>query len=106
MTIPMPGPPQWYESAGLGDWDAQGRWRNRWNIYHADGRAEYDVLERPAKRLTDVECAAHDWQALADRLEHDADVNCGYETPDDTLDRITKVWHRFATRPQALEANP
>lgn len=106
MTRPMPGPPQWYESAGLGDWDSHGRWRNRWNLYHEDGRAEYDVAERPDKRLTDVGCAAHYWQALADRLEHDADVNCGYETPDDTLDHRAEVWRRFAHTPQALETMP
>ena len=58
MTRPMPGPPQWYESAGLGDWDADGRWRNRWDLHWEDGRAEYNVAERHDKRLTDAGCWA------------------------------------------------
>lgn len=55
-------------------------------------------------RLIDqIHAAAHDWQALAERLEHDADVNCGYETPDDTLEHRAEVWHRFAIHPHGLE---
>ena len=54
MMRPMPGPPQWLESFGLGDWDADGRWRNRWDLHWEDGRAEYNVAERHDKRLTDA----------------------------------------------------
>ena len=101
MTRPMPGPPQWLESAGLGDWDAAGRWRNRWNLHWEDGRAEFDVLERHDKRLTDAECAAHYWQA-----EAYAFFLAANEDPDGQwvkwFDHKT-TWHRLSAYPHALE---
>ena len=117
MMRPMPGPPQWLESAGLGDWDADGRWRNRWDLHWEDGRTEFDVLERHDKRLTDVECAAHRWQAastLGLALYAPAEV-LGVDIPEDgnmyswerpdaePLNRAYDAWHRFAIYPHALE---
>ena len=92
MTRPMPGPPEKYQLLGpmVIVWEGG-------NGYY------YHPSLMDAKRLTDAECTAHYWQALAERLEHDADVNCGYETPDDTLEHRAEVWHRFAHTPHALE---
>ena len=105
MTRPMPGPPQWLESFGLGDWDADGRWRNRWDLHWEDGRAEYNVAERHDKRLTDAECAAEFWRATSETttaaLNHCPECPGCQAIVDEEL-----TWHRFATRPQALEANP
>lgn len=98
MTRPMPGPPPWLESAGLGDWDAAGRWRNRWNLHWEDGRAEFDVLERHDKRLTDAECAAEYWRAVANLLAappHSSEMLSAREKK--------RVCANFATRPHALE---
>lgn len=122
MTRPMPGPPQWHESAGLGDWDAQGRWRNRWNLYWKDGRGEFDVPERHDKRLTGVECDAECWRADADyQTERLADIDQRLHDLQRTLlderpaapppvaetraqaRRRWKTWHRFAHTPHALE---
>ena len=107
MTRPMPGPPQWLESAGLGDWDADDRWRNRWNLHWEDGRAEFDVLERHDKRLTDAECE-REWEAF----EQDASTALLLHTLGDKrvpawrfkrFNHGANTWRRFATHPHALE---
>ena len=114
MTRPMPGPPQWYESSSLGDWDDAGQWRNRWDLHWEDGRTEFDVLERHDKRLTDVECAAEYWRARADFWANESLCLGGWfgwadgaeEVEDPPLydvDRWYDVTHRFATHPHALE---
>ena len=97
---PMPGPPQWYESAGLGDWDDRGRWCNRWDLHWEDGRAEFDVPERHDKRLTDAECAVEYWRALTVQLAtpHGAPWGSRWEEG-----RRAATWHRFVTHPHALE---
>ena len=109
MTRPMPGPPQWLESAGLGDWDADDRWRNRWNLHWEDGRAEFDVLERHDKRLTDAECAAEFWRAEGDHClaseGYDIDwFSGGLLRDEDIACDVHATWHRFATHPHALDA--
>lgn len=97
MTRPMPEPPEYVESGLLGDWDREGRWRNNWNLYWADGSAEYGVWERPDKHLTDAECAAEYWRAgwvasLDFHDEREADE--------------ASTWHRFATHPHAFKETP
>lgn len=105
MTRPMPGPPEdcycRFGNATCQECETRG-YPYSWGLCPGcvlhNGRS---VSHH--KRLTDAECTAHYWQALAERLEHDADVNCGYETPDDTLEHRAEVWHRFAHTPHALE---
>ena len=110
MTRPMPRPPQWLESAGLGDCDNEGRWRNRWNLHWEDGRAEFDVLERHDKRLTDAECWAEYHHADAAWAKAMLQVLMGYRPMTDDLNEglhcqidETGTWHRFAAHPHALE---
>lgn len=117
MTRPMPGPPEYVETGSLGDWDSEDRWCNNWDLYWADGRVQYGVWERPDKRLTDAECAAHRWQAAstlglalyapAEVLGVDAPSDghmYSWERPDsEPLNREHDTWDRFATHPHALE---
>lgn len=100
MTRPMPGPPQWIEPSGLRDWDwnADGRWRNRWNLHWEYGRDEYNVAERHDKRLTDAECSAEYWRAVANLLAappHSSEMLSAREKK--------RVCANFATHPHALE---
>ena len=100
-TRPMPGPPQLIRADALGDWDSEDRWCNRWDLQWEDGRAEFDVLERHDKRLTDAECAAEYWRAASDfrdRLRHGLP---GEDLNPEWGRRL--IWHRFATTPHALE---
>ena len=98
MTRPMPGPPDTLPPVrdlsrppdgpdGQFDWDTWRQWK------------EWDDLEWrtiQAKRLTDAECAAEYWRAMFD---------AEYETPHGYERQIVivRTWHRFATRPHALE---
>ena len=109
MTRPMPGPPQLIKADALGDWDSDGRWCNRWDIHWEDGRAEFDVLERHDKRLTDAECAAEFWRAEGDHClaseGYDIDWFSGDLLRDEDIAcDVHATWHRFATRPHALDA--
>ena len=113
MTRPMPGPPERLESAGLGDWDADGRWRNRWDLHWEDGRAEFDVLERHDKRLTGVECSAEFWRATAVSERARAAQAITREIGDSlpvarrflAASREQITWHRFDTHHHALESD-
>ena len=92
MTRPMPGPPEKYQVL------------RRYVLVWRGGVEHYQhSSEIDAKRLTDAECAAEYWRAVAERLEFDADVNCGYEAHDETLERFEETWRRFARTPHALE---
>ena len=109
MTRPMPGPPQLIKADALGDWDSDGRWCNRWDIHWEDGRDEFDVLERHDKRLTDAECAAEFWRAEGDHClaseGYDIDWFSGDLLRDEDIAcDVHATWHRFATRPHALDA--
>lgn len=109
MTRPMPGPP---EHCCCRDGDQPcGLWldggADLYPWYPRDICPGCDLhngrSESHDKRLTDAECAAEYWRAVAERLEFDADVNCGYETHDETLERFEETWRRFARTPHALE---
>ena len=106
MTRPMPGPPEKYQLLGpmVIVWEG------------GSGYYYYPSL-MDAKRLTDAECAAHRWQAastLGLALYAPAEV-LGVDIPEDgnmyswerpaaePLNRAYDTWHRFATRPHALE---
>lgn len=101
-TRPMPGPPQLIRADALGDWDSDDRWCNRWDLEWEDGRAEFDVLERHDKRMTDAECSAEYWRAEADSLYSRPDVESWSSRPVDIISR-GHIWDRFATRSHALE---
>ena len=107
MTRPMPGPPEywWYCTPPHGEP----------GLCTSDmDPAEYmPFTHLQHKHLTDTECAAHSWQAkwrwmgsvysgtpiLPSGLVVDADpIEVTRE-----LDRHKHTWHRFATRPHALE---
>ena len=119
MSHPMPGPPQWYEHAGLGDWDDKDRWCNRWDLHWEDGRDEFDVLERHDKRMTDAECAAEFWRAYRDNEWGGHTLPDGYGPPNyyppapgrptrwvldpDMLEDCLNTWRRFAATPHALD---
>ena len=111
MTRPMPGPPEywWYCTPPHGE---PGLWTSDMDP------AEYmPFTHLQHKRLTDAECAAHRWQAastLGLALYAPAEV-LGVDAPSDghmyswerpaaePLNRAYDTWHRFATRPHALE---
>ena len=111
MTRPMPGPPEdwWYCTPPHGE---PGLWTSDMDP------AEYmPFTHLQHKRLTDAECAAHRWQAastLGLALYAPAEV-LGVDIPEDgnmyswerpaaePLNRAYDTWHRFATRPHALE---
>ena len=93
MTRPMPGPPEHRLTAhphGDDGWCPI--------CHHLTARRPYD----PSKRFTDAECAAELWRAEAETTT--ASLNHCPECPgcqaivDEEL-----TWHRFATRPHALE---
>ena len=102
MTRPMPGPPEHCccrdgdQPCGL--WLDGGADLYPWYprdicpgcVLH-NGRSESHD-----KRLTDAECAAEYWRAMFD---------AEYETPHGYERQIVivRTWHRFATRPHALE---
>ena len=106
MTRPMPGPPEKYQVL------------RRYVLVWRGGVEHYQhSSEIDAKRLTDAECAAHRWQAastLGLALYAPAEV-LGVDIPEDgnmyswerpaaePLNRAYDTWHRFATRPHALE---
>lgn len=102
MTRPMTGPPGGFTDRARLNYALLGK-QITYEQYQEFGNALTKAFTAKPKHLTHVECAAHEWQAVADRLEHEADVNCGYETPDDTLDHRAEVWHRFAHTTHALE---
>ena len=96
MTRPMPGPPEHRLTAhphGDDGWCPI--------CHHLTARRPYD----PSKRLTDAECAAEFWRATSETttaaLNHCPECPGCQAIVDEEL-----TWHRFATRPHALEANP
>ena len=90
MTRPMPGPPEKYQVL------------RRYVLVWRGGVEHYQhSSEIDAKRLTDAECAAEYWRAASDfrdRLRHGL---AGDDLNPEWGRRL--IWHRFATRPHALE---
>ena len=98
MTRPMPGPPEHRLTAhphGDDGWCPI--------CHHLTARRPYD----PSKRLTNAECA-DEWEAA----EQDASTALLYYALGDKrvtawqaerFDNAARTWHRFATRPHALE---
>ena len=107
MTRPMPGPPEywWYCTPPHGEP----------GLCTSDmDPAEYmPFTHLQHKRLTDVECAAHEWQAkwrwlgsvYSDTPILPSGLVVGADPIEVTreLDRHKHTWERFATRPHALE---
>ena len=102
MTRPMPGPPEcecpevpkqfWTTYAGAVD-------PNTMFEYTPECPLHGEVSS--PKRLTDAECAAEYWRAASDfrdRLRHGL---AGDDLNPEWGRRL--IWHRFATRPHALE---
>ena len=107
MSRPMPGPPE--------------HDRMSWPHVGAPTSCELCAALRwpEDKHLTDAECAAEYWRALRDDEWEDHDMDDGYGPPNmdpwgkewwprDALnnERRLATWHRFATRPNALEPTP
>lgn len=108
MTRPMPGPPEDCYcrdgNATCDDCETYG-YRHSWGL--CPGCELHNGRDLGAhKRLKDAECAAEYWRAEADKRDR------SYTGPDpeflDVEDSFTyaiirHTWHRFATRPHALE---
>ena len=124
MTRPMPGPPEsesctCYEEV-VGPNDPCGTPEGTLQTVVPTSCDFHSWRVRDAsrkKRLTDVECAAHRWQAastLGLALYAPAEV-LGVDIPEDgnmyswerpdaePLNRAYDAWHRFARTPHALE---
>ena len=93
---PMPGPPEdwWYCTPPHGEP----------GLCTSDmDPAEYmPFTHLKRKRLTDAECAAEYWRAYADALRSHPATESWSARPIDTICR-EHIWHRFVTRPHALE---
>ena len=98
MSRPMPGPPE----HALDTRDHGGNPDECcWVCYYVHLS---DYWAAPPKRLTDAECAAEYWRAASDfrdRLRHG---RAGDDLNPEWGRRL--IWHRFATRPNALEPTP
>ena len=97
MTIPMPGPPEWYDI----DWNPV--WGMVWVKEPDECDQTFNHAELDKKRLTDAECAAHYWQAFSYRARGLAEI---INLPPHEARRIVKesdTWHRFDTHHHALE---
>lgn len=90
MTRPMPGPPEHDFDSRDHDGDPD---ECCWICHYINVS---DYWAAPHRRLTDAECAAEYWRAMFD---------AEYETPHGYERQIVivRTWHRFATRPHALE---
>ena len=105
MTRPMPGPPEdcycRFGNATCQECETRG-YPYSWGLCPGcvlhNGRS---VSHH--KRLKDVECAAHYWQAFCYRARALAEI---INLPPHEARRIVKesdTWHRFAIYPHALE---
>ena len=97
MTLPMPGPPTHDRYA-------------RPHRQFADERCStcYAPGWTLPKWLTDVECAAETWKAhcklmIAEHAPFDMRMGLTPALPSVRYVYEADVWHRFATRPHALE---
>ena len=95
MTHPMPGPPEHCYcrdgNATCDDCETYG-YRYSWGL--CPGCELHNGRDLGAyKRLKDAECAAEYWMSRADWYANFGAFNW----------RQTFCWHRFATRPHALE---
>ena len=98
MTRPMPGPPDPmpHEDSARPHDSAAAPWN-----YCSGCAAENRLRLADPKRLTDAECAAEYWRAASDfrdRLRHGL---AGDDLNPEWGRRL--IWHRFASRPHALE---
>lgn len=102
MMRPMPGPPDPmpHEDSARPHDSAAAPWN-----YCSGCAAENRLRLADPKRLTDAECAAEFWRATSETttaaLNHCPECPGCQAIVDEEL-----TWHRFATRPHALEANP
>lgn len=95
MTRPMPGPPEPvpHEFDTLPHKLTDDPW-----VYCSGCAAENRIRLADPKRLKDAECAAEYWRSMFDA---EYETPHGYERQID----IVRTWHRFATRPHALESD-
>ena len=99
MKRPMPGPPDPmpHEDSARPHDSAAAPWN-----YCSGCAAENRLRLADPKRLTDAECAAEFWRATSETttaaLNHCPECPGCQAIVDEEL-----TWHRFATRPHALE---
>ena len=100
MTRPMPGPPGGFTDYARLNYALLGK-KITYEQYQEFGDALTRAFTARPKRLTDAECAAEYWRAASDfrdRLRHGL---AGDDLNPEWGRRL--IWHRFATRPHALE---
>lgn len=107
MTRPMPGPPEWYDI----DWNPV--WGMVWAHYPNKWDRAFSHAELDKKHLTDTECWTEYHHADAAWAKAMVQVLMGHRPMTDELNEglhcqidEAGTWHRFATRPHALEAAP
>ena len=101
MTRPMPGPPGGFTDRARLNYALLGK-QITYEQYQEFGGALTRAFTARPKRLTDAECAAEYWRAASDfrdRLRHGL---AGDDLNPEWGRRL--IWHRFATRPHALDA--
>ena len=105
MTRPMPGPPDWYDI----DWNPT--WGMVWVKNGDECDETFNHAELDKKRLTHVECAAHEWQADAELERAARNLDDDYYNPhrfrlraeyERRLDEWD-TWVEFTLHPHALE---
>ena len=108
MTRPMPGPPGGFTDRARLNYALLGK-QITYEQYQEFGDALTRAFTARPKRLTDAECAAEFWRAEGDHClaseGYDIDWFSGDLLRDEDIAcDVHATWHRFATRPHALDA--
>ena len=108
MTRPMPGPPGGFTDYARLNYALLGK-KITYEQYQEFGAALRMAFTARPKRLTDAECAAEFWRAEGDHClaseGYDIDWFSGDLLRDEDIAcDVHATWHRFATRPHALDA--
>ena len=114
MTRPMPGPPGGFTDRARLNYALLGK-QITYEQYQEFGDALTRAFTAKKKHLTDVECAAHEWQAkwrwlgsvYSDTPILPSGLVVGADPIEVTreLDRHKRTWERFANHPHALDAD-
>lgn len=108
MTRPMPGPPGGFTDRARLNYALLGK-QITYEQYQEFGDALTRAFTARPKRMTDAECAAEFWRAEGDHClaseGYDIDWFSGDLLRDEDIAcDVHATWHRFATRPHALDA--
>ncbi len=108
MTRPMPEPPGGFTDRARLNYALLGK-QITYEQYQEFGDALTRAFTARPKRLTDAECAAEFWRAEGDHClaseGYDIDWFSGDLLRDEDIAcDVHATWHRFATRPHALDA--